>query len=137
MNLDDVARELGNACTNRVTGVRKAFDYVPKKITPPAVIIALGKGDHDETFDLSMTVEWTVLVVIGASDAANAQTLLRDFAAPSADVSPKSLKAAIETDPTLNGTVTSVVVKGWGEPIELDIASTHYAAVPFEVETID
>ncbi len=136
MNLDDVARELGNACTNRVTGIRKAYDHVPKKITPPCLIVALGRGEYDESFGGALNVNWRLLLVVSQADAATAQSMIREFCAPTAAISPKSIKAAIEADDTLAGTVDSVMVTGWNEPEHVTIAGTDYAAVEFEADTL-
>lgn len=134
MNLDDVAVALGNAVKTNVSGVRKAFDFVPDSITPPAVIVAMADGTYDEDMDGGQTVNWAVLIVTGRTNVKTAQTTLRNYAATSGS---KSIKAAIELDPTLAGTVGSAVVKGWEEPQELEIANIKYIALPFIVETID
>lgn len=134
MNLDDVAVAIGNACTTNVTGIRKAFDHVPDKITPDAVIVALGEGSFDEDFDGGQTVNWAVLVVVSRTNPATAQSKLRNYCRTSG---PTSVKAGIESDQTLAGTVGSVHVKGWDQPEQVTIGGNEYAAIPFIVETID
>lgn len=74
----------------------------PSSITPPAAwpFLRQPAATYDQTFDGSMTWFFSIYVLVGASSDQHAQTNLMPYLAPSGA---KSVKAAIEADPSLGG----------------------------------
>lgn len=132
MNLDTVRTELALALGD-ISGLR-TFAYSPSTLEPPAAVVGQGEITYDATFAGSMTASFGVLVVVSRSDDRNGNSRLNDYLTPTGS---GSIKAAIESDPTLNGSVGYVVVNGAAAPSEVEMAGTSYLAVEFEVEAGD
>lgn len=87
----------------------RCFEYVPDSITPPTFYPVEVEIDYDRAFNRGMD-ELTVrchLLVSSASDRSG-QRLLKGYLAGSG---PMSLKAALQTDRTLNGACDDLRVR--------------------------
>ena len=132
MDITTVRTQLATAAKT-ITGMRSVL-YVPEKVEPPVTIVSVGSGTYDEDFAGSMTVTFSLLVLVSRADVRSAQAKLNDYIDPTGAL---SVKAAVEADPTLSSNVSSVAVLGWSEPQEFEIASTSYLGIEFDVEVAD
>ena len=96
--------------------------------------MSAGAGTYDDDFAASMTVDFSVLVLVSRADDRSGQKALDGYMTPTGTT---SIKAAIETDRTLGGEVSSAAVVGWSEPQEYEIAGISYLGVEFTVEVCD
>lgn len=132
MNLDTVRTEIASALGS-ISGLR-TFAYSPSSLEPPSAVVGQGEVTYDETFAGSMTSMFGVLVVVSRADDRNGQSRLNEYLAPTGS---GSIKAAIESDATLNGSVGYVTVGSANAPTEVEMAGVSYLAVEFEVEAGD
>ena len=132
MDIDNVRAELATAL-DTISGLR-CYAYVPDSISVPAAIIGMGAVQYDETLAGSMTASFVVTVAVGRSDMRSSQTKINDYVQATGAT---SIKAAVESDPTLNGTVSSVTVMSATPPSEFTMGETSYLSVQFEIEAID
>jgi hypothetical protein len=89
-----------------IDGVR-ASAVEPANPQPVAAWPFLRTADYDVAFDGAMRWEFSVYVMVALAVNANGQTNLMPFLAPTGA---KSVKAAIEADPTLGGVADSTRV---------------------------
>lgn len=78
---------------------------------------------YDQTFDGGMTWYFSIYVIVGAQNDATAQTNLMPYLAPSG---PKSIKAAVEGDPTLGGVADWATVRSVESVGSYPIAANSY-----------
>lgn len=100
------------------TGVRASAVW-PRQINYPAAIVVPESGMFYANGSASPSLEFTLILLVGpASDSYDRlQTLLDGYL----DLTgPRSIKAAIEEDRSLGGTVQDVIVTGWDEYGEID-----------------
>lgn len=132
MNVNDVRDAIATQLRT-ITGLR-ATSFVPSKIEPPTAIVSIGAGSYDDTFTGSMTAEFGVLVLVARADDRSAQKRLDDYISPTGTT---SVKACIDSTPTLGSTVGTATVLGWGDPAEFEIGGISYVGVEFTVEACD
>ncbi len=132
MNVHDVRVALA-AAVQSIDGMRSSA-FIPTKIVPPMAVVSVGSGTYDDDTGGGMTLSLGLLVLVSRSDDRSAQARLDDYISPTGD---RSIKAAVESDLTLDGTVDSVAVVGWGDPAEFEVGGTSYVGVEFDVEAID
>lgn len=131
MNLDTVTTNLKTAMSGIGCTV---YDYVPDRVTPPCIVLAVGAGTYQNDFDDQMTAEWVAHLIVSKSNDRSAQKKIREYANPTGA---KSVRAAIEADKTLGGAVGDAAVVEWDVPSEIEIAGTSYASVGFSIEVHD
>ena len=132
MNVNDARVALATALGN-IAGLRSKA-YVPAKIEPPTAVVSIGSGRYDDDFSGSMTVEMGVLVLVARADDRSAQSRLDDYLSPTGT---RSVKAAVDADPTLGGTVGTATVVGWSDPAEFEMGGISYVGIEFTVEACD
>lgn len=135
MNLEDANRELGTAL-KRIPKLN-VYDEIPSKVSVPCAFPALGEINYDEDYDGGMRVEFQIPVLVSRMSVKSAQKKLREFCAPDTTQSENSVKGAVELDPTLNGTVASIVVKRTEVPDKVELGGMEYVQVLFTAEAID
>lgn len=115
-----------------ISGLR-VYPFVPDSIVPPAAVIGVPSVEFDTYSGTSPALEtWTVHVLVGrASD----RTAFTDLAAYLAKSGTKSVRAALEGDPTLGGLATARLVRAI--PSTVTVAGTDYLAATFDVEVYD
>ena len=127
MDVDAVNTALESALATIAANVH---GYLPDQVRPPAIVLALGDGTYDEDWNGSMSARWVAHVIVSRADTRNAQARVREYvAATGAD----SVKAAVESDPTLGGACGNVRVDGWDVPGEVEIGDTNYVMVSFDI----
>lgn len=132
MNIHTVRSNLAGTVAT-IDGLR-ASAFIQPKIVPPMALISPGGGRYDDTFAGSMTAEFGVLVLVSRADDRSAQARLDDYITPTGTY---SVKAAIDADPTLGGSVGTASVIGWSDPAEFEVGGASYFGVEFTVEACD
>lgn len=132
MNLETVADGIETRL-NTISGLT-VYDRLQETVMPPCAMVSMADGDYDDDFAGEMTVNWVVLVLVSRVDASNAQTQLRGYCAPTGS---GSIKAAIEGDKTLGGSVAYATVTRWDQPAVYGVGGTDYVGVEFHLVTGD
>jgi len=98
----------------------KASAYMLANVTPPAVWVRPDTVDYHRSSQGGM-VEWTFAVqaVVGTAGDRAAQETLDELIAPSGS---RSVRAAIEADPTLGGVAQDTIVDRCAEYAEVALA---------------
>ena len=112
------------------------YDYVPDFLEPPIAIIApLNTLNYDSTMARGAdTYEVPVILYISRIDAETSQDTVDSYLASSGAT---SVKAAIESDPTLGGAAMSVRVISASDYGEYEVTQgTSFLGVTFNVEVI-
>jgi hypothetical protein len=97
----------------------------PANPSPPAAwpFVRTPAANYDQTYDGGMTWYFSIYVIVGAQSDQHAQTNLMPYLAPSGA---KSIKAAIEGDPTLGGVAEFAVVRSVESIGSYPIAGNSY-----------
>ena len=132
MNFDSIREGLALTITNAVPGL-KVHKYVPESVTPPCAFITLEGFTYGDTFGRDTSCELVVTVVVPGTMQVEAQRALEEYAE---DSGIKSIYAAIEADPTLDGSVAHAVVTGGDAPGQVQFGESTYPALPFRVDVI-
>lgn len=109
-----------------VTGL-ECYEHLPDTLNVPgAAVHYLGPVDGPyATFGGNAYDEFLILLAVGATDLADAQTALDEYMSKSGS---KSIQAAIEGDPTLAAAVDFSLFNGWEEAGEVDVGGIPYHA---------
>jgi len=113
-----------------------AYEYVPDWIEPPIALVApINSLNYDSTMARGAdTYEIPVIVYISRVDAQLSQDTVDGYLASSGAT---SVKAAIESDPTLGGAAMSVRVISATDYGEYEVTQgTSFLGVTFNVEVI-
>ena len=113
-----------------------AYEYVPDWIEPPIALVApINSLNYDSTMARGAdTYEIPVIVYISRIDAQTAQDEVDGYLASTGAT---SVKAAIESDPTLGGAAMSVRVISATDYGEYEVTQgTSFLGVTFNVEVI-
>jgi len=112
------------------------YDYVPDFLEPPIAIIApLNTLNYDSTMARGAdTYEVPVILYISRIDAETSQDTVDSYLVASGA---NSIKAAIESDPTLGGAAMSVRVISATDYGEYEVTQgTSFLGVTFNIEVI-
>jgi hypothetical protein len=113
-----------------ITGLR-CFDYVPDGLAPPAAVVEPLEVSFDESMKRgSDFYRAFILVIVGRMSERSANDALDDYLAGSGA---KSVKAAIEADPTLGGACSTLQVTG-ALPREVVVSGVDMLAYRYEVD---
>ena len=85
----------------------QAFAYLPDAFTTPAAVSTVTSVEYHESGGAYGIIETTVTVLVARTDARQAQITMQQFMDPSGST---SVKAAIESDTTLGGLVSDLIV---------------------------
>lgn len=113
-----------------------AYEYVPDWIEPPIALVApINSLNYDSTMARGAdTYEIPVIVYISRVDAQLSQDTVDGYLASSGAT---SVKAAIESDPTLGGAAMSVRVVSATDYGEYEVTQgTSFLGVTFNIEVI-
>ena len=132
MDLAGVRTAIAGAL-DTIPGLR-AYAFVPDKPEPPCAIVAPSGCDYDQTMARgSDEILFTVVVLASRADDRSGQGTLDGYLA--ADGA-SSVKAAIEADTDLAGTVDTVRVRSWQTYGVREWAGIAYYSVEFTIEVI-
>jgi hypothetical protein len=114
-----------------ISGLR-AHDTVPEQINPPAAVVSIGGVIYDSDFDGSTTYEFRIRLLVGGQSFRLGEDLLDGYLDPTGA---KSIRAAIDADPTLSGTADSSRVTGVTQPRGLvEYGGNQYLSAELDVE---
>ena len=116
-----------------IDGLR-VVPYLADTVTPPVALIAVEQVHYHEAFQGGTVMHtFTVFVIVArASDRAGLETMEAYMSQPG---NTSSLTGAMESDPTLGGVVSAIVVTQAGPPTNITIGGTAaYISLPFKVE---
>lgn len=116
-----------------VSGLR-VFDFVPDSFSPPAAVVSLPESiDFDFSFrEGSHRLTVPVYVLVGKASDRSARDQLSVYMANSGA---SSIKAAIESDPTLGGTAQTARVSRATVQV-MTVAGMDFLAASFDVDVI-
>lgn len=113
-----------------ISGLRVST-YVPDDISPPVAVISAPTIAYDTAFrDGLHTYDFAVTVIVGRTSERSAQARLDAYADPSGA---SSVKAALESDPTLGGAAQTLRVTRTNGNQVVSVGEATYAAVEFTV----
>jgi hypothetical protein len=125
--------EISDALRNALTAIPglRVFDYLPDQINPPVGYVGIESVNYHGAFSGGNPVHnYTVTIVVGRTSDRASQRALDEFLAYD---SPRSVRDAIETDPTLGGFVSTLIVTQGGNLQTINIAEVIYVAIDFSV----
>ena len=113
-----------------ITGLRTS-SFQPDTINPPIAIVFPVSVNYDETFNRGMqTYTFAVQVIVGRVSERTGQNSLDAFCA---STGASSIKLAIESDKTLNGTAFDIRVTDMRNYGELTVGEVNYLSAEFVV----
>jgi hypothetical protein len=115
---------------SNIAGLRTSVD-IPDNPNPPIAVIGISNVLYDQAFQRGLT-EYNFVVTVIASRASDrhAQRRLDDYTSTAAN----SIKAAIESDKTLNGSAFDVRVTQMSNIGAVSLGETSYLAADFAVQ---
>lgn len=127
--VSEISDALKNALTT-VPGLR-VYDYLPDQINPPLAYVGIQSVNYHGAFAGGNPVHtYTISVVVGRVSDRASQRSLDEFLAYDGD---RSIRAAIEADPTLEGWVQTLVVTDGGNLAPLTMGDVTYVSIDFSV----
>lgn len=113
-----------------VTGLR-VYDHIADSFQPPAAMVAIETVDYHQAFRGGDSVyTFRISLLVARTDDRTAQRKLDEFLSYSGD---KSIRQAIEADPTLGGRVEASVVTSGGNVAAIQVNEATYLGVDFDV----
>jgi len=114
-----------------VSGLRVA-SYLPDTITPPQAVVTIGSVQFHGSFGPAgdAPFAFVVTVFVGRMSDRSGQDALYAYMAPTGST---SIKAAVESDPTLGGVVSYATVVSAQNIQAVEVDAAVYLAVDFTV----
>lgn len=114
-----------------ISGLR-AFDYQPEQINPVIGFPIVDRIEYHRAFSGGDVVFFvTVTVIVGRYTDRTAFALLDDFMAYSGA---KSIRAALEGDPTLGGIASNLIVRSSADIRSASQGDAEFLEVQFQME---
>lgn len=113
-----------------ITGLR-VFSHIPGQFAPPAAVVGMPSLDFDSSMGRGLD-EWScdVWVVVAHQSDKHAEKNLESYLDPTGS---KSVKAKLESDGTLSGTVSDSRVT-FAEPVEFVFGDVTYIGLQFTLQ---
>lgn len=130
--VDEIAAAL-DAALATIEGLY-TFPYLPDTFTPPVAVIEIEAVDYHGAFSGGDVVhQFTVFVIVSRSNDRTGAVALQGYMSQAGE--PTSIQGALESDPTLGGVVSSLVVEKAGPVAPVTIAGSDvvYLSCPFTV----
>lgn len=113
-----------------VSGLRTA-EVIPDNPQPPIAIFELDRIDYHQAMQNGLTIyRFNVQVIVGRASSRSAQRKLDVYIAPEGD---SSVKAAIESNRTMDGVVFDTVVEAMPNVGSVQMNDQTYLAAEFNV----
>lgn len=130
MSITDIRNGI-EANLETINGLR-GYSEIPENPQVPAAVVTLDSIEYHQAFKNGLVqFNFTVTVIVGRFNARASQQVLNEFADNSGA---KSIRAAIESDRTLGGTVFDCVVQSMGGVNNIDLNDgNNYLATDFVV----
>ena len=114
-----------------ITGLR-TFNYQPEQENPPFAYPQIHSINYHRAYaGGDVVMDWTVYVVVGRWLDRTAHASLDDYLSYSGT---KSVRAAIEGDPTLGGVCSTLVVRSGADITSLDANGAQFLVIQMQVE---
>lgn len=128
--VSQVATGLANRLAT-ISGLR-VTTYQPEQLNPPFAFPQINSVDYHRAFGGGdVVMNWTVHVVVGRWVDRTAYSLLDEFLSYSGT---KSVRAAIEADPTLGGVCQTLIVRSGADITSLDANGAEFLQIQFQLE---
>jgi hypothetical protein len=128
--VSQVANGLKTALSN-ISGLR-TFSYQPEQENPPFGYPQLNSINYHRAYQGGdVLMDWTVFVVVGRYLDRTAHAQLDDYLSFSGS---KSVRAAIEADPTLGGVCSTLIVRSGADITSLDAGGAQFLVIQMQVE---
>lgn len=112
-----------------ISGIR-TYPEIPDNPALPAAVVSLSGVEYDQAFADGLTnYTFEVTVIVSRVTERRAQQRVHDLVQTGSG----SVKAAIESDRTLNGTAFDCVVTGMNNITSVSIGDIEYLTASFEV----
>lgn len=125
--------EISDALKNALTVIPglRVYDYLPDQINPPVGYVGIQSVNYHGAFRGGNPVHtYTITIVVGRVSERASQRALDDFLAYDGD---RSVRAALEADPTLQGFIQTLVVVDGGNLSPLTMGDVTYVSIDFSV----
>ena len=114
-----------------ISGLR-TFNYQPEQENPPFAYPQINRVDYHRAYSGGdVVMDWTVYVVVGRWLDRTAHAALDDYLSYSGS---KSVRAAIEADPTLGGVCSTLIVRSGADITSLDANGAQFLVIQLQVE---
>ena len=114
-----------------IPGLRTSA-WVPDQINPPIAVVKPESISYDTAFGRGLdTMEFSVLCIVGRADERSAQATLDAYCATNGSA---SIKAAIESDPTLGSAISDLRVTEMRNYTSLPVGEVTFLAAEFVVQ---
>ena len=114
-----------------ISGLRTSA-YQPEQLNPPFAFPTLNRIEYHRAFaGGDVVMDWTVNVIVGRYVDRNSFAILDDYLSYSGA---KSVRAAIEGDPTLGGVCSTLIVRSGADITSLDAGGAQFLVIQMQVE---
>jgi hypothetical protein len=114
-----------------ITGLR-TFNYQPEQENPPFAYPQINSINYHRAYSGGdVVMDWTIYVVVGRYLDRTAHAQLDDYLSYSGT---KSVRAAIEGDPTLGGVCSTLIVRSGADITSLDANGAQFLVIQMQVE---
>lgn len=114
-----------------ISGLR-TYSYQPEQENPPFGYPQINRIDYHRAFSGGdVVMDWTIYVVVGRWLDRTAHASLDDYLSYSGA---KSVRAAIEADPTLGGVCQTLIVRSGADITSLDANGAQFLVIQMQVE---
>ena len=114
-----------------ISGLR-TFNYQPEQENPPFAYPQINSIDYHRAYGGGdVVMNWTVYVIVGRYLDRTAHAALDDYLSYSGT---KSVRAAIEGDPTLGGVCQTLIVRSGADITSLDAGGAQFLVIQMQVE---
>jgi hypothetical protein len=114
-----------------ITGLR-TFSYQPEQENPPFAYPQINSINYHRAYSGGdVVMDWTIYVVVGRYLDRTAHAQLDDYLSYSGT---KSVRAAIEGDPTLGGVCSTLIVRSGADITSLDANGAQFLVIQMQVE---
>ncbi|MDG4784356.1 hypothetical protein O7626_00515 [Micromonospora sp. WMMD1102] len=111
----------------------QGYARVPGSPDPPCAYPAQSDGTYGDTLDDTVAATVTLRILTGRGEDEAAQELLDALLAADG---PSSVRAAIESDPTLGGLCSDLAVTGWSGYESYDVGGVERYGAELTVEVL-
>ena len=114
-----------------ISGLR-TFNYQPEQEDPPFAYPQINSINYHRAYQGGdVVMDWTVYVIVGRWLDRTAHAALDDYLSYSGS---KSVRAAIEADPTLGGVCQTLIVRSGADITSLDAGGAQFLVIQMQVE---
>jgi hypothetical protein len=114
-----------------ISGLR-TFNYQPEQENPPFAYPQINSINYHRAYQGGdVVMDWTIYVIVGRWLDRTAHTALDDYLSYSGS---KSVRAAIEADPTLGGVCSTLIVRSGADITSLDAGGAQFLVIQMQVE---